>query len=179
MHAMRVLSLPGLGSSGPTHWQTRWEQLYGYERVQQHDWEHPTCDAWLTQLRAAVSSGPTPVVLVAHSLGVALVAHFAAQAPAGQIAAALLVAPADVEDVGCTPDATRCFAPLPRLRFGFSTTLVASRNDPYMRFDSAVQLAQVWGARMLDLGAAGHINADSDLGDWAAGHALLQQLLTQ
>jgi predicted alpha/beta hydrolase family esterase len=29
----------------------------------------------------------------------------------------------------------------------------------------------------VDLGAAGHINADSSLGDWPEGQALLQTLL--
>jgi predicted alpha/beta hydrolase family esterase len=29
----------------------------------------------------------------------------------------------------------------------------------------------------VDLGAAGHINAESGLGDWPEGHALLQGLM--
>ena len=176
MTAWRVLVLPGLGGSGPVHWQTRWETLHGYERVEQRDWDNPRRDVWLAQLKRTVAAGPTPVVLVAHSLGVALAAHFVAVAVPGQIAAALLVAPADVEDARCTPDETRSFAPLPGRRFGFPATLVASQNDPYVRFERAAQLAATWGATLVDLGSAGHINADSGLGDWAAGHDLLREL---
>jgi predicted alpha/beta hydrolase family esterase len=36
-----VLILPGWQNSGPDHWQSRWEALYGYQRVQQHDWMRP------------------------------------------------------------------------------------------------------------------------------------------
>jgi len=31
-------TLPGWLGSGPTHWQSRWEQAYGFERVEQDDW---------------------------------------------------------------------------------------------------------------------------------------------
>ncbi|HKU44709.1 MAG TPA: alpha/beta hydrolase, partial [Polyangiales bacterium] len=35
-----VLIIPGLGGSGPQHWQTRWEQLHGYRRVEQREWDN-------------------------------------------------------------------------------------------------------------------------------------------
>jgi predicted alpha/beta hydrolase family esterase len=38
-------------------------------------------------------------------------------------------------------------------------------------------MAAAWGARCIDYGMAGHINADSGLGDWPEGHAHLTQLL--
>jgi predicted alpha/beta hydrolase family esterase len=176
MHAPRVLIVPGLGNSGPAHWQTLWETQHGYARVNQHDWERPRLDAWLAQLEAVLAEQPSPVVLAAHSLGTILVAHLAARARPGQIAAALLVAPADVDDDKCTPEETRTFAPVPLARLHFRTTLVASRNDPYVTFERAVQFAAAWGARLVDAGAVGHINADSGLGHWPAGHELLQEL---
>ena len=37
----QVLILPGWQNSGPAHWQSRWEELYGFTRVQQHDWMQP------------------------------------------------------------------------------------------------------------------------------------------
>ncbi|MDZ4126948.1 MAG: AAA family ATPase [Hydrogenophaga sp.] len=50
-------------------------------------------------------------------------------------------------------------------------------------FDSViprnVRLAEAWGSECLDLGPCGHINAESGLGDWPHGHALLQQLLAR
>ena len=59
----------------------------------------------------------------------------------------------------------------------FSSVLFASHNDPYCSFARAFAMAQAWGARCIDYGMAGHINADSALGDWPEGHASLTQLL--
>jgi len=58
----------------------------------------------------------------------------------------------------------------------FPSILVASRNDPYISFSRARLLAQFWGCRFADAGEAGHINADSGLGDWAFGRFLLSRL---
>jgi predicted alpha/beta hydrolase family esterase len=37
-------------------------------------------------------------------------------------------------------------------------------------------MAAAWGARYIDLGARGHINGDSGLGDWPQGLAWLEHL---
>jgi predicted alpha/beta hydrolase family esterase len=37
-------------------------------------------------------------------------------------------------------------------------------------------LAKAWGSELIDLGERGHINAQSGLGDWPQGLALLNQL---
>ena len=42
-----------------------------------------------------------------------------------------------------------------------------------------LQLAAAWGSEIVSLGAAGHVNADSGLGDWPEGIALLQALATR
>jgi predicted alpha/beta hydrolase family esterase len=54
--------------------------------------------------------------------------------------------------------------------------LVASRDDLHCTFEKARSLARDWGAKLVDAGKAGHINADSDLGDWEQGQALLRRL---
>jgi uncharacterized protein len=176
MAAARVLIVPGLGGSEPHHWQTRWELRYGYTRVQQDDWDRPDRRAWMARLEAAVQAQPSPPLIVAHSLGCALVAHFAARMP-GRLAGALLVAPADVDDPARTPDETRCFAPLLLQPLGFPARVVASHDDPYIAFERARELAAAWQARFVDAGSIGHINADSGLGDWDFGHALLEELV--
>jgi hypothetical protein len=38
-------------------------------------------------------------------------------------------------------------------------------------------MAADWGAQAQSVGALGHINADSGLGDWPEGRALLRSLL--
>jgi predicted alpha/beta hydrolase family esterase len=37
----RVLTLPGWLGSDASHWQSRWERLHGYRRVEQSDWVWP------------------------------------------------------------------------------------------------------------------------------------------
>jgi predicted alpha/beta hydrolase family esterase len=172
----RILNVPGLGGSGPAHWQTRWEARYGDGRVVQRDWDRPDLDAWLAAFAATLAAAAGPVVLAAHSLGSVLVAHAARRGLAGPVRAALLVAPADVDDPACTPPETRGFSPVPLARLPFPATVVASQNDPYVALSRARAFASAWGASIVDAGARGHLNADSGLGDWAEGRALLAGL---
>jgi predicted alpha/beta hydrolase family esterase len=175
---MILLTVPGLGGSGPVHWQTRWETLYpDCRRVVQRDWDRPELDAWLQELAATITSAGGPVVLAAHSLGAVLVAHAAARGLTSQVRGALLVAPADVESATCTPPETHGFAPIPRAPLPFPATVVASQNDPYVTPARARAFAAAWRATFVDAGARGHLNADSGLGDWPEGRALLAPLL--
>ena len=173
----RVLIVPGFGGSGPDHWQTLWEGRYGYERVVQDDWERPEPGAWERRLDEVVNRSDEPVALVAHSLGCVLLARWAPSAPANKVVGALAVAPADVDSPMHTPDEVRCFSPLPLQPLPFPTIVVASRTDPYVRFARAEAMAQSWGARLVDVGRLGHINADTDVRDWPDGHRLLEELL--
>ncbi|HVU02179.1 MAG TPA: alpha/beta fold hydrolase [Polyangiaceae bacterium] len=173
-----VLIVPGWGGSGEEHWQTLWQLEHGYRRVEQVDWERPDLETWLAPLEAEVNRAPSSVVLVAHSLGCALVAHYARRNPASLVAAALLVAPADVDSEMHTPDDVRCFSPLPMDRLPFPSVVVASRTDPYVRFARATEMANAWGARLVDVGRQGHINVDAGVGRWDAGFLLLEELLS-
>lgn len=177
MHPASVLILPGWYNSGPEHWQSRWEAAQGYTRVQQHDWERPLRGDWQMQLEEAVLLCQEPAVLVAHSLGVILVAAWAAHSRnVHRVKGALLVAPGDV-----ARDEVRALLPswwpIERKSLPFKSILAASRNDPRCSYEMAAGLAQDWGAELVDAGHAGHINADSKLGDWPQGQALLQRLL--
>jgi predicted alpha/beta hydrolase family esterase len=175
-----VLVVPGLAGSGPEHWQTRWESRYPrHARVQQRDWCQPDREAWLSALEKEIAAAPEPVVLVAHSLGCALVVHLARRSPALPVRAALLVAPADVDSPDRTPPETRCFAPMPLERLPYPTTVVISRDDPFVSFERGCLFADAWGAERVDVGAAGHINAASGLGDWPAGRDCLERLVAR
>lgn len=175
MAQRRVLTLPGLMGSGTGHWQTQWEERYGFTRVQQDDWEHPARGRWVKRLEQALEDEREPVVLAAHSLGCALVAH-AAKRIRSKVAGALLVAPADVDDASHTPECVRSFSPLPCKPLGFPATVVASRDDPFVAFERAALFADCWEARFVDAGTLGHINADSHLGDWPDGYQLVREL---
>ena len=176
MKPANVLLLPGWHNSSPAHWQSRWEQAQGYVRVQEHDWARPLRGDWLMQLEEAVLRCDEPAVLVAHSLGCIQVAAWAAHSRnTGRVKAALLVAPGDVERVAMRA-LLPSWSPIERQPLPFKSVLVASRDDPHCTLARAQALAQDWGAELLDIGNAGHINADSNLGDWPQGHALLQDL---
>lgn len=177
---LRLLILPGLGGSGPAHWQTRWEErLPGCTRVQQRDWDHPELAAWLASVDQAIAGTEGRVVLVAHSLACPLVAHGARRPAWSRVAGALLVAPADVDSEEHTPPETRNFAPVPRAALPFPAVVVASSNDPFVTLSRAREFAAAWGAELVDVGAVGHINADSDLGEWAEGQRVLEGLIAR
>ena len=176
MHA-QVLLLPGWQNSGPDHWQSRWEARYGYTRVQQHDWMRPLRGDWMAQLEEAVLSQSQSCVLVAHSLGCLLVASWAAHSRnTAKVRAALLVAPGDAERENLRPLLTS-WAPVTMQTLPFPSVVFASQNDPFCSFARASAMAEAWGARCIDYGMAGHINADAGLGDWPDGHAHLTHML--
>ena len=96
MTISRFLLLPGWHDSGPDHWQSRWQSLYGDVRVEQYDWVRPLRGDWMSQLEEAVLASDAQVVLVAHSMGCLLVAAWAAHSKnTGRVQAAFLVAPGD------------------------------------------------------------------------------------
>ena len=168
-----VLLLPGWLNSGPGHWQTRWEALHGDRRVEQHDWLRPLRGDWSARLEEEVIAAPGPVLLAAHSLGCILVAAWAAHSKnTAKVQGALLVAPGDVEREDLRQQIPG-WAPIVRRRLPFAAVLVGSTDDPYCSAERARGLAADWGARFVDAGARGHLNAESGLGDWPEGRALL------
>lgn len=178
--AHTTLILPGLYNSGDGHWQTRWEAILpGARRVQQRNWDKPDRADWVAMLDAEIAAESSPVLLVAHSLGCALTAWWAAvhrDAPhAAKVKGALLVAPPDVERVAFRELATG-FAPMPRIALPFRSIVVASMDDPWCALPRARSWATDWRAQFNEIGPYGHINGDSGLGDWPQGRCWLQEL---
>ena len=116
-------------------------------------------------------------VLVGHSLGSVLISRLLTRWPElrGKVRAALLVAPA--ETVGA--DRIAHFGPIYEEPLGVPATVVGSRNDPWMGYGRAHALADAWGAEMVDLGFAGHVNVASGFGPWKRGPKLRDQLITR
>jgi predicted alpha/beta hydrolase family esterase len=168
----KTLILPGLDGSPAPHWQHWWAATDPSALiVEQHDWANPTHEAWEAELAGAILTHPG-CILVGHSLGAVLAARILTRWPQLKVSAALLVAPAN-------PDYSRrlsSFAGLPDQPLGVPATLVASRNDPWMSFTQSSQLAHVWGADLVDLGFAGHINVASGFGPWPAALSLRNDL---
>jgi uncharacterized protein len=174
--AAPVLIIPGLGGSGPEHWQSLWQaRLPDARRVEQADWDKPGRAGWIAQLDAAVAQSKEPPILVAHSLSCALVACWAA-AHKRPVHGALLVAPAAVESDTHTPPEAHVFRPLPMTPLPFPTIVAASRDDPYVAFRRAIDMAKAGGAELIDIGEAGHINTSAGYGEWPEGERLLRRL---
>ncbi|MEA3416240.1 MAG: alpha/beta hydrolase [Thermodesulfobacteriota bacterium] len=50
-----ILLVPGLGGSGPDHWQSIWEQnIPGSRRVYFKDWDQPKISEWMRKFDETV-----------------------------------------------------------------------------------------------------------------------------
>ncbi|WP_374564917.1 RBBP9/YdeN family alpha/beta hydrolase [Ideonella sp.] len=173
---VRVLLLPGWLDSGPGHWQTRWEERHGDTRVQQADWQWPRRGDWMARLDEVLLDDARPALLAAHSLGCHLVAAWAAHSQhTGRVRGALLVAPPDLGRAD-TPPQLRGWWPPVAAALPFPARVVWSDDDPFCAPPQAQWLAQAWGAPASAIGARGHINAESGLGEWPEGRAMLLAL---
>lgn len=175
---LRVLLLPGWLNSGPDHWQSRWEILHGFIRVEQADWEWPRRGDWMARLDEVLLADERPALLAAHSLGCHLVAAWAAHSRhTARVRGALLVAPPDVERDDLPPQLHN-WRPALRQALPFAALTLYSEDDPFATPERARGYATDWGARALSVGAAGHVNGESGLGDWPAGLAHLHALVS-
>jgi uncharacterized protein len=177
-----ILTVPGLDGSGAGHWQSIWEErLLNCERVDMGDWANPSRNEWVDRLDRAIRSAASPVILVAHSLGCTAVAWWARERWAANlrqpVIGALLVAPPDLERADA-PKSIRSFSPTPLGLLPFNSIFVASRNDRYARPDVSQRMARLWGSKLVNLGNAGHINAESGLGSWEDGLRLVSTLVS-
>ncbi|GGD91032.1 alpha/beta hydrolase [Aureimonas endophytica] len=164
-----ILIVPGYKGAGPEHWQTRWERrLSTARRVEQAEWSKPVREDWVKAVAEAVNASTRPVVIVAHSLGVATtvlaVPHFR-----HHVAGAFLVAPPDVANPKLRPKHLMTFGPYPREPLPFPSFVIASQNDPFCDYAVAEDIAHAWGALILDAGNSGHIDAESGHGPWPEG----------
>lgn len=171
-----VLMMPGINNSGPAHWQTLWEAANpSFRRIAVADWDHPVCASWVDAIECAVASAGASVIIVAHSLGCLPVIEWLLHGQADRISGALLVAVPDPHGPNFPLEASG-FAPLPLRTLPFTSIVVSSRDDPFGTPAYARRCAHGWGSTFIDIGAAGHINAGSNLGAWDDGIALLRSL---
>jgi predicted alpha/beta hydrolase family esterase len=169
-----ILVIPGLGGSGPDHWQSRWEaKIPTVRRVVQGDWEKPGLAAWRDRIVEEVARAARPAVLVAHSLGVLAAVHaapfLAKGESSGKVKGAFLVAPPSIEVLSGWDALDPAFLHLPREPLPFPSLVVASRDDPFSTFADSEALARTLGAELIDAGYSGHINSESGHGPWPEG----------
>ncbi|WP_308705281.1 RBBP9/YdeN family alpha/beta hydrolase [Pseudomonas sp. N040] len=182
MSTTSFLIVPGLRDHVADHWQTLLAaKLPRVHTVAPLETDKLSCAARVEALQAALQQIDGPVILVAHSAGVMMVAHWA-QKYARPIKGALLATPADVESpfpAGYPTTAAlqaNGWLPVPRQPLPFPSILAASRNDPLASFERLEQLASDWHSELLDLGAVGHLNPAAGFGEWPQAEELLRRL---
>jgi predicted alpha/beta hydrolase family esterase len=173
-----VVLVPGWGNSSYNHWQSRWQrERNDCVRAELGCWHEPDSARWVARLGETIRPHRS-VVIVAHSLGCIATVLWARRKYSPVVVGALLVAPCDIEARGACEQLKR-FAPvIPPRRLPFPSLVVASSNDPYASPARSCEMAKIWGADLINAGAAGHLNAASNLGSWSYGQALLNTLLT-
>ena len=169
-----ILVLPGHAGSGPTHWQTRMVSKLSTARfVEQPDWTFPSLTDAVGEVVAAVESATRPIVFVTHSAGGSLLAHAVPSLRqfglVERVKGAFLVVPPAPRALVLLDGIDPAFADIPRETLPFPAALVVSSNDAFASTVEAADMAQSWGAKLIEAGEAGHINTDSGHGPWPEG----------
>lgn len=177
------LIVPGLRDHVAEHWQTILAaELPKVCTVPPLEQDKLSCAARVQAIDRALSDIQGPVVIVAHSAGCMMVAHWAQRATRA-LQAALLVAPADLETaMPAGYPSTEVlqqhgWLPIPRQPLPFPSLLAASSNDPLATLARSRAFANDWGSRLVELGPVGHLNPASGYGRWPQAQDLIAQLL--
>jgi predicted alpha/beta hydrolase family esterase len=173
---VRFVTVPGYGGSGVDHWQTHWERELPATRFRPGSWDEPDAGDWAAALSRVVSDGEGSVLLVAHSLGCLAAASWLAERGPGLVGGALLVAVPDPSGPAFPAAAIAGGFGVVRRRLPVPVAVVVSENDPYATAGWTRELAAVWGAEVVGIGAAGHVNEASGLGAWRTGREILRGL---
>jgi predicted alpha/beta hydrolase family esterase len=187
--AATVLIVPGLRDHVTQHWQTLLaEELAAAGKPERSvtamGREDLDCATRVKAIDRELATIEGPVVIVAHSGGVIMLAHWAAWSKRTRrdIHGALLATPPDFEtpmpEGYPTKEALRAagWLPVPRQRLPFQSIVAASSNDPLGRLERVEQLARDWGSRFIGLGEVGHLNPASGFGAWPQAHMFIDVL---
>jgi predicted alpha/beta hydrolase family esterase len=170
---MNILTVPGVGGSEPTHWQSWLERQVSHStRVEQDHWKQPVISVWVERFVETLLQQTKPVYVVAHSFGCLTAVAALSKRPdlKQRIIGLLLVAPANPERFsaqGLRQQGENSIADqLQQSALAVPTRLIASRTDPWLSYADAVKWSTRWGATLVDLGDAGHINVAAGFGEW-------------
>jgi len=181
-----VLIVPGLRDHVPGHWQTILEarllaQGWKVRSVAAMGRADLDCAARLQAIERAAQRVEGPLLIVAHSGGCIMVAHWA-QRTMRRVAGALLAVPPDFESPmpegypSLADLASAGWLPVPRTPLPFPSLVATSSDDPLGAPERVRELAQAWGSREVPLGAVGHLNPASGFGEWPQAEELIREL---
>jgi len=180
-----ILIVPGLRDHVDEHWQTLLAaKLPRVRAVPPMGRTDLDCAARVDAIDRELMAISGPVIIVAHSGGVIMLAHWAASPNRTRkpVLGALLATPPDFETpmpegyptIGAL--AAAGWLPVPRQPLPFPSIVAASRNDPLGRLERVEQLARAWGSRFVELGEVGHLNPASGFGDWPQAADFIREL---
>lgn len=180
--AATVLIVPGLRDHVAEHWQTLLQaKLAKVRAVPPLQVNGLDCNARIEAIQRELEQIEGDVVLVAHSAGVLMVAHWAARYDR-PIKGALLAAPPDLQAqwpaAYPSPDSLRAngWAPLPITPLPFPSIVAASSNDHLASLEAVTAMAKGWGSHLELLGAVGHLNPAAGFGPWPEAEAFIHTL---
>lgn len=180
--AATVLIVPGLRDHVAEHWQTLLEaRLSKVRSVPPLETARLDCAKRVEAIQHTLEQIDGPVILVAHSAGVLMVAHWAARHNR-PIKGALLATPPDLDAQWPQgyPSAetlrTQGWDPLPEGRLPFRSLVAASTDDHLASLDAVTRMAEGWGSELLNLGQVGHLNPAAGYGRWPQAEALILEL---
>ena len=182
MNDTTILIVPGLRDHVPTHWQTLLEaKLDKVRSVPPLEANKLSLAARVEAIQRELEQISGPVILVAHSAGVLMVAHWAAHY-SRPIKGALLAAPPDLDAVWPSnyPSSetlrNQGWNPLPQGPLPFRSIVAGSTNDHLASLAAVTRMAEGWGAELLNLGEVGHLNPAAGFGHWQQAEALILEL---
>ncbi|PBJ21962.1 Alpha/beta hydrolase family protein [Pseudomonas sp. ACN8] len=180
--AATILIVPGLREHVAEHWQTLLAaRLSNVRSVAPLTTDKLDCMARVRAIQHELEQIDGPVILVAHSAGVLMVAHWAAHY-SRPIKGALLAAPPDLDAVWPSnyPSSetlrSQGWNPLPQSPLPFRSIVAGSTNDHLASLAAVTRMAQGWGAELLNLGDVGHLNPAAGFGHWQQAEALILEL---
>jgi predicted alpha/beta hydrolase family esterase len=182
-----VVIVPGLRGHVAEHWQTLLADALASAgrpvRTVPPPTQHPLSrEARVAALEEVMSAICGPVVLIAHSAGCIITVHWAQRHRTSQVRGALLATPPDLDkpmhEPHPSPELLRegGWYPVPRTPLPFPSIVAASSDDPLADLDVVVGLARDWGSRLVEIGAAGHLNPASGYGPWPRAEEFLPEL---
>jgi len=181
-----LVLVPGLRGEVADHWQTRLAATRPDVRtVRPLGRTEPSLHARVSLLEQVVAQAPGPVVLVAHSAGCLVVAHWAIWYRGSGVAGALLATPPTLatelppEYPSIRDLRGHGWLPIPRMPLPFPSIVAASENDPLANPVRLQSLARAWGSRVHELGPVGHLNPASGFGEWPGALPLVDELLAE
>jgi len=180
-----VLIVPGLRDHVAEHWQTLLvPRLTKVKTVTPLEHDKLSLVARINAIQEAIEEIDGPIIVVAHSAGTLMMAHWAEWHTAN-IRGVLLVCPPDIETPmpapypALEPLKERGWLPVPRQPLPFRSIVCTSNNDPLTTLDKVIALANDWGSEIVHLGNVGHLNPASGYGNWPQGDVLIQQLIDE